>query len=72
MTGGREVARADLTVTTSAATVRLPSTVDVDPRDRVKLTHRHGTELTTAIVYGIIAERRGPTAVLLDVEAVTT
>jgi hypothetical protein len=72
MTGGREVPRADLTVAVSAAVVRLPSTTDVDLRDRVKLTHRHGTALTTPIVYGIIGVRRGPTATLLDLEAVTT
>jgi hypothetical protein len=56
----------------SVAVVRLPVTTVVDVRSRVKITHRQGVALGTPLVFGIIAQRRGVTAVRLDLEAVAT
>lgn len=71
-TGGSESARADLTVATLDAIVRLPVATIVDVRSRVKITKRFGTTLATALVFEILSQRRGAANVELDLKAVTT
>jgi len=44
----------------------------LNPKDRIKITHRYGKELTTPQVFEIVGIlRRGPTGFYLDLKAVT-
>ena len=49
----REINRTDSTITVMRALVRLPRGTAITPNDRVKITHRYGVALTTALVYGV-------------------
>jgi hypothetical protein len=56
------------------AKIRLPLTLAdvVDTKDRIKITHRYGEELTTPQVFEIVGIlKRGPTGFYLDLKAVT-
>lgn len=46
--------------------LRLPLTTTVTNKDRIKVTHRWGTELATAEVYAIRGITRGPSGLVLD------
>jgi hypothetical protein len=53
------------------ATVRLPIGTAVTESDRIKITKRHGTTLSTPLIFEIVRLRRGPSGLLLELEQVT-
>lgn len=55
------------------ARLRLPVGTDVTHLDRIKVTHRYGEALTTALYYDVIGEPlRGPSGLLLNLRTATT
>lgn len=71
MTAGRENRRADMNVERIDATVRLPIGTVIKAADHVKVTHRFGVALGTALIFEVIGEiRRGPSGLRVDVQAV--
>jgi head-tail adaptor len=71
-TGGREVTRADGTILITDAAVRLPLSVTVSVKDRIKVTERHGSDLATALVFEVAAlARRGASGLVIDLRAVS-
>lgn len=71
MTAGRESRRADMNVERIDATVRLPIGTVIKATDHVKVTHRFGAALGTALIFEVIGEiRRGPSGLRVDVQAV--
>lgn len=54
------------------ARLRLPIDTDITNLDRIKVTHRHGVELDTPLVFEIIGQpRRGPQGLLLELKTLT-
>jgi len=54
------------------AIIRLPITADIDPYDRIKITHRFGEALATPLVYSIVApDQIGPSGLRLMLRKVT-
>jgi head-tail adaptor len=71
MTGGRESWRNNMTATRIDATIRLPIGTVIKTTDRIKVTHRYGVALGTALVFEIVgAIRRGPSGLQVDLLAV--
>lgn len=71
MTPARESRRADMNVERIDATIRLPLATSVKTTDRIKVTHRFGTALSTALIFEVIgAIRRGPSGLQVDLQAV--
>ena len=61
MRPGSERHQTDKTVVNYDATIRIPLTTTPDPRDRLKVTKRHGEALGAPLVYNIIGPvQRGP------------
>ena len=61
MRPGSERHGTDKTVVNYDATIRIPITTTPDPRDRLKVTKRHGEALSVPLVYNIIGPvQRGP------------
>jgi len=61
MRPGSERHGVDKTVLSYDATVRIPLATTPDPRDRLKVTKRHGETLGTPLVYNIVGPvQRGP------------
>ena len=55
------------------ATIRLPVTTTIDPRDRLKITKRYGETLATALVFEIVGPvQRGPSGIRLALKRVET
>ena len=53
------------------ATIRLPFDTSITNLQRIKLTHRYGEELTTALYFSVKDEpRRGPSALVVEVDQV--
>jgi len=68
--GAREV-MGGTQVVERPATLRLPVGTDIDTRDRVQITHRHGEELGTAPVYAFIGDaERGPSGLVFRLRLV--
>lgn len=68
--GGREVQDSDMTTLITDATIRLPIGTEIEPQDRVKITHRFGVAaVSTYEVVGPV--RRGPSGLQVDVKAVS-
>lgn len=68
---GAEQRNADMTLLTYDATVRLPLTVAVDAKDRVKITHMFGEALAVPLVFGIAGPvQRGPSCFRLRLRKV--
>ena len=71
MTGGKEAWRTNMTTTHIDATIRLPIATSLKSTDRIKVTHRFGAALGTALVFEIVgAIRRGPSGLQVDLLAV--
>ena len=71
-TGGREGKRTDMTTLPIDATVRLPFGTSVNAKDRIKITKRFGTALSTALVFDVVGfPQTGPSGIVLDLESVT-
>lgn len=70
-TASREV-MADTAVVLTDARLRLPLDTEVDPKDRVKVTHRYGRELSSQPAYEIVGEpMAGPSGLVLDLKLAT-
>lgn len=71
-TASREVTgETGLTVTDGA--LRLPLSVAVSNRARIRVTHRYGEALPTPLEYEVLGEpMRGPSAQVLDLRTATT
>lgn len=54
------------------AELRLPTTTAVTTRDRVKVTHRYGTDITDLVFEVAGLGRRGPSATLYYLKQITT
>lgn len=66
MRPGSERHTIDKTVINYDATVRLPIASAPTPKDRIKVTKRHGTALEVALVYNIVSPiQKGPSGVRL-------
>lgn len=53
------------------AQVRLPIGTTLDPRDRIKVTHRHGVAVT-AQAYALVGDpKRGPSGLVVNLERVS-
>jgi hypothetical protein len=71
-TGGRKNRRADLTALHVDATGRFPLGTVVDPKDRVKVTHRFGMALGTALVFNVQGiPQQGPSGLVLELAVVS-
>lgn len=67
----REVMQGSQVVLTDAV-LRLPIDTEMDNRDRVQISHRHGVELDDPPQYELIGEpARGPSALVLNLRLVT-
>ncbi len=61
MRPGAERHQADKTVTEYDATLRLPLTVTIDAKDRVRITHRFGEALAVPLIFEVSSPvQRGP------------
>lgn len=64
MRPGSEQHRQDMTTLEWDATMRLPLTTALDAKDRLKVTHRFGELLSTALIYRVEGPiQRGPSGV---------
>lgn len=71
-TGGRESNRDDGTILVTDAAVRLPLDTTITTKDKVQITHRHGEELDTALIFGVAAlPKRGPSGLVVLLKAVS-
>ena len=53
------------------AVLRLPIDAEISQVDRIRITHRFGVELDTAVDYEIVSEpRRGPSGLLVELRKV--
>jgi hypothetical protein len=65
MRPGAERRGVDYTTVEYDATIRLPITVTIDPKDRIKVDKRYGEDITP-LVFGIVGPiQRGPSAIRL-------
>ena len=73
MRPGSERHGVDNTVLVYDATIRLPIASAPDPKDRVKVTKRHGEALGEDLVYNIVGPiQRGPSGVRLLLKIIET
>lgn len=66
-----EQRNSDMTVLPWDATARLPVTVSLDAKDRIKVTHLFGEALSAAVVYEVFGPiRRGPSGLQVRLKKV--
>lgn len=71
-TGGREKPRAGGDTLIVEGRLRLPLTTTIGTRDRVRITHRHGTALSPALTFDVAGlPRRGPSGLVVDLREVS-
>lgn len=71
-TGGQERPRPEMTPLIVNATVRLPLGTAINTTDRIRITKRYRTTLTTALEFEIIgAPQTGPSGIVLELSEVT-
>lgn len=64
MRPGRETQQDDMTVLSYDATIRLPIATTLDRKDQIKITHRFGEALSTALTYRVEGPiQRGPSGI---------
>lgn len=68
--GGAEVDRTTGTVSVRRARVKIALTNTVTVKDRIKVTHLKGSELASALVYGVADVRRHTTCIVVDLKDV--
>jgi hypothetical protein len=69
-TGGRETMLPDKTILKTDAVIRLPIATVLDPKDRIKITKRHGVSITAEIYQVVGNVQRGPSGLIVDVRRV--
>jgi len=72
MTPSRENWRTNMNATHVDATIRLPIATSIKSTDYVKVTHRFGVALGTALVFDVVGSIRcGPSGLQVDLAAVS-
>lgn len=72
-TGGAEQRRADMTILAYDAKLRLPLGTAITYLDKVKITRRYGTTLSTPLTFQVEGDpQQGPTGLVCLLKRVTT